>query len=153
MRLRLMVISSTLLLAACVTRAGNDYRVTSEEASAAKSKPQIVAEQVLGVETPSWKATNVVRNPRQVSASVYIVQAGDSLLSIANKTGAGATAIAQANNLTPPYAIRSGTRMKIPGGLYNRVGVGETGIAIARAYRLVWANIVALFNAGNSHCP
>ena len=43
--------------------------------------------------------------------------------------------------------------MKIPGGLYNRVGVGETGIAIARAYRLVWANIVALFNAGNSHCP
>ena len=49
MRLRLMVISSTLLLAACVTRAGNDYRVTSEAASAAKSKPQIVAEQVLGV--------------------------------------------------------------------------------------------------------
>jgi lipoprotein NlpD len=34
--------------------------------------------------------------------------------------------------------------MQIPGGLYHRVGVGEKGIAIARAYRLVWANIVEL---------
>jgi murein DD-endopeptidase MepM/ murein hydrolase activator NlpD len=118
--------------------------VTSKAAAAAQSNPQIVAEQDLVVEPPSWSAANVVRNARQVSASVYTVQAGDSLLSIANKTGAGATAIAQANNLTPPFVIRPGTRMQIPSGLYHRVGAGETGIAIARAYRLVWANIVAL---------
>ena len=144
MRLRLMVISSTFVLAACVPRAGTDYPVTSKAAAAAQSNPQIVAEQDLVVEPPSWSAANVVLNARQVSASVYTVQAGDSLLSIANKTGAGATAIAQANNLTPPFVIRPGTRMQIPGGLYHRVGAGETGIAIARAYRLVWANIVVL---------
>ena len=144
MRLRLMVISSTFVLAACVPRAGTDYPVTSKAAVAAQSNPQIVAEQDLVVEPPSWSTANVVLNARQVSASVYTVQAGDSLLSIANKTGAGATAIAQANNLTPPFVIRPGTRMQIPGGLYHRVGAGETGIAIARAYRLVWANIVAL---------
>jgi len=34
--------------------------------------------------------------------------------------------------------------MQIPGGLYHRVGAGETGIAIVRAYRLVWANTVVL---------
>ena len=144
MRLRLMVISSTFVLAACVPRAGTDYPVTSKAAPAAQSNPQIVAEQDLVIEPPSWSAANVVRNARQVSASVYTVQAGDSLLSIANKTGAGATAIAQANNLTPPFVIRPGIRMQIPGGLYHRVVAGETGIAIARAYRLVWDNIVAL---------
>jgi hypothetical protein len=95
-----MVISSTFVLAACVPRAGTDYPVTSKAAAAAaaaaQSNPQIVAEQDLVVEPPSWSAANVVCNARQVSASVYTVQAGDSLLSIANKTGAGATAIAQA---------------------------------------------------------
>lgn len=144
MRLRLMVISSTFVLAACVPRAGTDYPVASKAAPAAQSNPQIVAEQDLVIEPPSWSAANVVRKARQVSASVYIVQAGDSLFSIANKTGAGATAIAQANNLMPPYAMRPGARMQIPAGLYHRVGAGETGIAIARAYRLVWASIVAL---------
>ena len=118
--------------------------MTSKAAPAAQSNPQIVAEQDWVFEPPSGSAANVVRKARQVFASVYIVQAGDSLLSIANKTGAGATAIAQANNLTPPFVIRPGTRMQIPGGLYHRVGAGETGIAIARAYRLVWANIVVL---------
>ena len=71
MRLRLMVISSTFVLAACVPRAGTDYPVTSKAAAAAQSNPQIVAEQDLVVEPPSWSAANVVRNARQVSASVY----------------------------------------------------------------------------------
>jgi len=87
MRLRLMVISSTFLLAACVPRAGTDYRVTSKAAPAAQSNPQIVAEQDLVIEPPSWSSANVVRNARHVFASVYTVQAGDSLLSIAKKNG------------------------------------------------------------------
>ena len=45
MRLRLMVISSTFVLAACVPRAGTDYPVASKAAPAAQSNPQIVAEQ------------------------------------------------------------------------------------------------------------
>ena len=144
MRLRLIAISSTFLLAACVPRAGNDYRLTSAAPVAADGNPRIVTQQALVVETPGWSPANVVRNGRRVATSAYIVRAGDSLLSIANKTGAGATAIADANNLMQPYAMRPGTRLQIPGGLYHRVGVGETGIAIARAYGTVWADIVML---------
>ena len=64
MRLRLMVISSTFVLAACVPRAGTDYRVTSEVAPAAESNSQIVAEQDFVIEPPSWGAANVVRKAR-----------------------------------------------------------------------------------------
>ena len=63
---------------------------------------------------------------------------------IAGKTGAGATAIADANSLTPPYILKAGQRLDIPGGLFHRVGAGETGIAIARAYGVSWAEVVAL---------
>lgn len=86
----------------------------------------------------------VARNGRQVATSAYIVQPGDSLFAIATKTGAGATAIADANNLLAPYPIRVGDRLQIPGGLYHRVGGGETGIAIARAYGVIWADIVMM---------
>jgi murein DD-endopeptidase MepM/ murein hydrolase activator NlpD len=106
--------------------------------------PYIVAEQAFVVETSSWSPANVTRNVRQVPASSYIVGRGDSLLGIAAKTGAGATAIASANNLVAPYVLRPGIALQIPGGLYHRVGTGETGIAIARAYSSVWADIVAL---------
>jgi murein DD-endopeptidase MepM/ murein hydrolase activator NlpD len=72
------------------------------------------------------------------------VQPGDSLFAIASRTGAGATAIADANNLAAPYPIRAGDRLQIPGGLYHKVGGGETGIAIARAYNVVWADVVMM---------
>ena len=144
MRLRLMVAGSTLFLSACVPRAGEFDRVDSAVAVPITTGPQIVAEQALVAETPSWSPANVARNARQVPTSTYIVKHGDSLLAIAATTGAGATAIADANILDAPYALRPGTRLQIPGGRYHRVGVGETGIAIARAYRTVWADIVAL---------
>ncbi len=144
MRVRFMAISSTMILAACVPRAGNDYRVGNDAARPPAMGPQILAEQGFVVETPSWSPTNVSHNARRVATSAYIVQSGDSLFSIAHKTGAGATAIADANNLKAPYTLRAGTRLQIPGGLYHRVNAGETGIAIARAYRMVWADIVVL---------
>jgi murein DD-endopeptidase MepM/ murein hydrolase activator NlpD len=144
MRLRLIAIGSTAILAACVPRGGSDYRITTDTSPPAAKSPQIRAEQRLVIETPSWSPANVERNARRVETSTYIVQSGDTLLSIASRTGAGATAIASANNLKPPYKIRPGIGLQIPGGNYHRVGAGETGIAIARAYRTVWADIVLL---------
>src|SRR3546814_7326808 len=54
--------------------------------------------------------------------------------SISDRLGASSEAIARANNIPPPFIIRIGERLSIPGGRYHRVKSGETGIAIARAY-------------------
>jgi murein DD-endopeptidase MepM/ murein hydrolase activator NlpD len=143
MRGRLIALGSTLALAACIPRGGEDYR-TGPSTEAPSDEPQLVPETAFVAETPSWSPAVVERNARQVATSVYVVQPGDSLFAIASKTGAGATAIADANNLRPPYPIRTGDRLQIPGGRYHKVGSGETGIAIARAYNAVWADIVMM---------
>jgi len=150
MRGRGLVLAATLAfagaLAGCIPSGVNDYRIGggSESPAPINSEPLIVPEKAIVAETPSWSPALVVRNARRVPASTYVVQSGDSLFAIATKTGAGATAIADANNLHPPYAIGKGDQLQIPGGVYHKVGSDETGIAIARAYGVKWADIVAL---------
>lgn len=143
MRGRLVALSSTLGLVACVPPGVDDYRI-GRHSEAPMPEPLLVPEKAIVAETPSWSPAVVERNARRVATSAYVVKPGDSLFAIAVRTGAGATAIADANNLQPPYPIRAGDRLQIPGGLYHRVGTGETGIAIARAYGVVWADIVML---------
>lgn len=92
---------------------------------------------------PVWTAQQVVPNARPVTASSYIVQPGDTLRGIGNRTGAGSEAIARANGLPPPFTIRAGQRLSIPGGRYHLVAEGETGIAIASTYGVAWSRIVA----------
>lgn len=87
--------------------------------------------------------TAIVPDAREVVARDYVVQPGDTLRGIGNRTGAGSEAIAIANNLAPPYTIRTGQRLTIPGGRYHEVAAGQTGIAIARAYRVDWSSVVA----------
>jgi murein DD-endopeptidase MepM/ murein hydrolase activator NlpD len=106
--------------------------------------PILVPEREIVAETPGWSPATVDRNAREVESAIYEVKAGDSLFGIAYSTGAGASAIADANALVPPYALRAGQRLHIPAGLYHRVGANETGIAIARAYGVNWADVVAL---------
>lgn len=146
MRGRLFALGSMLSLAACIPPGGDDYRIgrNSDAPASENSDPQLVPEKAFVAETPSWSPAVVERNARQVATSAYIVQSGDSLFAIATKTGAGATAIADVNNLRPPYPLRAGDQLQIPGGLYHKVGSGETGIAIARAYGVVWAGIVMM---------
>ncbi|HEV7234012.1 MAG TPA: LysM peptidoglycan-binding domain-containing protein, partial [Sphingorhabdus sp.] len=144
MRGRLFALGSTLALAACIPRGGEDYRIGRNTPPQERVEPQLVPERAIVAETPSWSPSVVERNARAVATQSYVVQSGDSLFAIASKTGAGATAIADANNLQPPYPIRTGDRLQIPGGLYHKVGSGETGIAIARAYGVVWADIVVM---------
>lgn len=144
MRGRLIALGSTLCLAGCIPAGGDDYRISRNSPATEAIEPQLVPEKPIVAETPSWSPSVVERNARQVATSAYIVRPGDSLFAIATRTGAGATAIADANNLVAPYPIRSGDRLQIPGGLYHKVGSGETGIAIARAYGMVWADIVMM---------
>jgi murein DD-endopeptidase MepM/ murein hydrolase activator NlpD len=146
MRGHLFALGVSLALTGCIPRGGEDYRIghSSDGPASENPEPILVPERVIVAETPSWSPAVVERNARQIAASSYIVMPGDSLFAVASKTGAGATAIADANSLRPPYLIRAGDRLQIPGGLYHKVGAGETGIAIARAYGLVWADIVMM---------
>ncbi len=91
---------------------------------------------------PAWEARRVVANARSVGDSSYVVRPSDTLRGIANTTGAGSEAIARANDIPPPFTIRVGQRLTIPGGRYHAVREGETGIAIARAYGVDWSRIV-----------
>jgi murein DD-endopeptidase MepM/ murein hydrolase activator NlpD len=93
---------------------------------------------------PVWTAQQVVANAQSVAGSTYVVQPGDTLRGIGNRSGAGSEAIARANGLAPPYALRAGQRLSIPGGRYHLVAEGETGIAIAAAYGVPWSQIVAV---------
>lgn len=154
MRRWLIVLTASALASGCIPPGGEDYRIrsgstpasdpTDIDATANPRAPVIIPEREIVEETPSWSPAAVSNNARRVDSAVYIVQPGDSLFAIAGKTGAGATAIADANSLTPPYILKAGQRLDIPGGLFHRVGAGETGIAIARAYGVSWAEVVAL---------
>ncbi|MFD1951021.1 peptidoglycan DD-metalloendopeptidase family protein [Sphingomonas arantia] len=93
---------------------------------------------------PAWVMRKVVPDAVEIAQTTYTVQSSDSLSRIAERTGAGADAIAHANQLAPPYVVREGQTLTIPGGRYHRVRSGETGIAIARAYGTAWDRVIAL---------
>lgn len=101
--------------------------------------------QILPVDppVPVWEARPVTADAQDVPTSDYVVQPGDGLRSIALATGAGSEAIARANGLVPPFLIRVGQHLVIPGGRYHLVRVGESGIAIARAYGVRWTDVIA----------
>ncbi len=139
-----------LLLGGCIPAGKGDYRIHPDDVHANEAPTQIpdtptaVPEQAVIKDTPSWSPAVVARNARRVPQGSYVVQAGDTLFKIETLTGAGLEQIVAANNLPPPYTIKQGQRLTIPGGLYHRVARGETGIAISRAYGLSWADVVAL---------
>lgn len=92
---------------------------------------------------PVWEARPVSPDARRIEASTYVVRSGDSLRSIAIRTGAGSEAIARANNLARPYTIVPGQTLAIPAGRYHAVREGETGIAIAIAYNVDWSRVIS----------
>lgn len=91
---------------------------------------------------PAWEARPVQADARTTAPSTYVVQRGDSLRRIADRTGAASEAIARANGLSPPFTIYPGQRLSVPGGRWHLVRAGQTGIAIARAYGVEWSRIV-----------
>lgn len=108
-------------------------------------RPASIGEPVstLPAPRPAWEARPVAADARRVEESVYSVRPGDTLRGVADRTGASSEAIARANALEDPFAIRAGQRLTIPAGRYHLVRRGETGIAIARAYGVAWSRIIA----------
>ncbi len=133
-----------LSVSACIPPGRGFDRSSS---SAPADAPKLETDQAVLTQNsgPSvWQSRNVVANAGQVDGGTYIVQPGDTLRGIANKTGAGSQIIAQTNGLVDPYIIQPGQRLIITGGRYHQVNAGETGIAIARAYGAPWREVVAL---------
>ncbi|MDO7834977.1 M23 family metallopeptidase [Sphingobium sp. HBC34] len=140
---RLILLPGPLMLAACIPSHGE--RAEPVAAPTYSPPPRLDADASaveLAEPEPVWTAQQVVANATTVAASTYIVQPGDTLRGVGNRTGAGSEAIARANGLAPPFAIRAGQRLAIPGGRYHLVAEGETGIAIASAYGVAWRRIV-----------
>lgn len=143
-----MRISTAMTMAGAVALAGCIPAGTPPErappALPQRSAPQTGADPVAAppAPPPAWEARRVTADARTIAASDYVVQRGDSLRAIAERTGAGSEAIARANGLQPPFTIQPGQRLAIPGGRYHLVRAGETRIAIARAYGVDWSRVV-----------
>ncbi len=108
----------------------------------ARPTPSLPPAQPLPPPKPAWIARDVVPDAVEVAEQSYTVQPGDSLRRISDRTGASSEAIAHANNLLPPFIIRLGQKLRVPGGRYHRIKDGETGITIARAYGVPWARVI-----------
>lgn len=93
---------------------------------------------------PSWATKSVTPDATTVASSRYVVKPGDTLSRIVKTTGASAEAIARENDLQPPFVVKVGQRLTIPGGRYHLVKRGESGIAIARAYGVDWSNVATM---------
>ncbi|MGE0776053.1 MAG: peptidoglycan DD-metalloendopeptidase family protein [Sphingomonadaceae bacterium] len=150
---RLIAFLLPLALAGCIpSPTGGPRRASPTAAQPAPSSqmPQPVAQPggVYGapVATPpsTWATRPVTADAVTVSSSRYIVKPGDTLSRIANATGASAAAIARENNIAPPFVVKIGQRLNIPGGRYHLVRRGESGIAIARAYGVDWSEVATM---------
>ena len=139
------ILISLVAVTACIPPGRADYPPPPPQSEPQlKSDPSVLGTTPEAAPASTWQARSVVANARTVTDGIYIVQPGDTLRGIANKTGAGSQVIAEANGLVDPYIIQPGQRLQITGGRYHAVNSGETGIAIARAYGVPWREIVAL---------
>lgn len=143
----ILMCAATAALAACIP----EGRVPPPRAAASDRAPTRLGPlletddgALVAPPRPTWDDGAVVRRSRDVAGGAYIVRGGDTLRTIGNRSGAGSEAIAAANGLAPPYTIYPGQKLAIPGGQYHDVAAGETGIAIAQAYGVRWADMVGL---------
>jgi lipoprotein NlpD len=134
-----------VILAGCIPQGGRLDENYSQYPSSPPAHERQRADngvQSLPAPPPAWQARPVAANARTIEASSYVVRPGDTVRSIADRTGAGSEAIARTNHLVAPFIIQPGQRLEIPAGRYHLVRAGETGIAIARAYGVNWSRIV-----------
>jgi murein DD-endopeptidase MepM/ murein hydrolase activator NlpD len=128
------ILPLTLALSGCIPRSPG---FSGDQA------PQLATDmKIVSGELPVWVAAPATARATPIAGGTYVVQSGDTLSGIGERSGAGFAAIAQANALSAPYSLRTGQTLAIPSGRFHRVAAGESGIAIARAYSVAWPLIV-----------
>lgn len=78
----------------------------------------------------------------------YVVRPGDTLYKVSREQNIPIRSLIDANDLQPPYAIRSGQRLVIPAARYHVVEKGDTVYSISRAYGVDMATLT-----GTNHIP
>jgi murein DD-endopeptidase MepM/ murein hydrolase activator NlpD len=134
-------LSALLLLNACVPPSATSPGWKPSIVEQARIEPDMAT---VFDEKPVWEARPVAASSEPIAPGTYIVQPGDTLYKIGERTGAGQDVIARANGLVAPFGLSVGQQLNIPAGRYHRVQAGDTGIAIARAYGVTWGDIIAL---------
>ena len=71
---------------------------------------------------------------QSVTGGTVTVGPGETLFAISRRPGVELRDIVVANDLEPPYALRSGQKLTIPAARYHIVRPSETGYSISRAY-------------------
>lgn len=71
----------------------------------------------------------------------YVVRRGDTLYKVSREQNIPIRSLIDANDLQPPYAIRSGQRLVIPAGRYHVVQKGDTVYSISRSYGVDMATL------------
>jgi murein DD-endopeptidase MepM/ murein hydrolase activator NlpD len=91
---------------------------------------------VLGSGAPatSAAASRASSNDAIAPGAAYVVRPGDTIFTIARRSGVPTRALIDANRLAPPYALEAGTRLSIPAVRTHEVRPGDTASQIAQRY-------------------
>ncbi len=73
---------------------------------------------------------------------IVIVRKGDTVYGIARRYGAEVRQVIDANRLRPPYALKPGDRLLVPGDRVHVVQKGETTYSISRRYGVDLTSLV-----------
>ena len=119
-------------------------KAAASDTDSDKPDEPITDTKAAGGAKPVWEVKTVAPTAVEVAKTTYVVQPGDTLSAVVRKTGEGADVIAHDNDLSAPYKLRPGQKLKIAGGRYHTVLKGQSGIAIARAYQVQWSKIIEL---------
>lgn len=82
----------------------------------------------------------------RTTGRILTVQRGDTLYSLARKSGVPLQTLIAANNIKPPYALAIGQELQLPTTLTHTVRRGETGYGISRAYGVNLASLMKINN-------
>lgn len=91
---------------------------------------------------PSWHPARVVAAAPDLPERIVTAMPDDTLAALATRTGTSPGALAAANHLAPNAPLAPGQRVIVPAGRWHVVRPGETGIAVARAYRAAWPRVI-----------
>ncbi len=75
-----------------------------------------------------------------------VIQAGDTLYSIAKKHDVSLRDLIEVNNLEPPYQLKTGALIKIPNSNYHESREGETLYSVSRMYDMKVNDLIAINN-------
>ena len=80
----------------------------------------------------------------------HTVEQGDTVYAIARRYGVNAREIIEINGLQPPYGLKIGQKLKIPGGEHHSVVPGDTLYSISRRYSVDISKLMAANGIGDS---